>query len=166
MSTMAVSRGVVGRSSLNPNAPLFVPMLFQQVEDFSPEWWELVQTTPWFRDHWFHQYQEQEMFDGEDSFDFGLTELPEVLDIDLDGAGFSEHVEMDKTISGATKKHDKHLFPKEFETDTLKALMLNLSSKSPKNGARPLSVLDKHREKPVQCVSPKFGPRRIIHQPR
>lgn len=113
MSTMAVSCGGVGRSSLNPNAPLFVPMLFQQVEDFSPEWWELVQTTPWFRDHWFHQYQEQEMFDGEDSFDFGLTELP-ILDTDLYGSSNTEHVEMDKAISGATKKHDKLLYPKGY----------------------------------------------------
>lgn len=113
MSTMAVSCGAVGRSALNPNAPLFVPMLFQQVEDFSPEWWDLVQTTPWFRDHWFHQYQEQEMFDGEDSFDFGLTELP-IPDTDLNGASNTEHVEMDKSISGATKKHDKPLYPKGY----------------------------------------------------
>lgn len=41
-----------GRSSLNSNAPLFVPVVLCQVEDFSPEWWELVKTSAWFRDYW------------------------------------------------------------------------------------------------------------------
>ncbi|NP_001148718.2 Protein EARLY RESPONSIVE TO DEHYDRATION 15 [Zea mays] len=44
-------------SSLNPNAPLFIPAAYRQVEDFSPEWWELVNTTAWFRDHCFRQRQ-------------------------------------------------------------------------------------------------------------
>ncbi|KAK1404512.1 hypothetical protein POM88_004117 [Heracleum sosnowskyi] len=34
-----------GRSSLNPNAQLFVPAAVRQVEDFSPEWWQLVTTS-------------------------------------------------------------------------------------------------------------------------
>ncbi|TVU07448.1 hypothetical protein EJB05_47504, partial [Eragrostis curvula] len=46
MSATAVS------SSLNPNAPLFIPSAYLQVEDFSPQWWDLVTTTAWFRDHW------------------------------------------------------------------------------------------------------------------
>ncbi|KAF4347645.1 hypothetical protein G4B88_024283 [Cannabis sativa] len=29
-------------SSLNPNAPLFVPAALKQVEDFSPEWWDIL----------------------------------------------------------------------------------------------------------------------------
>ncbi|MCD7459280.1 hypothetical protein HAX54_040539 [Datura stramonium] len=32
-----------GRSTLNPNAPLFIPSYVQQVEDFSPEWWNLFE---------------------------------------------------------------------------------------------------------------------------
>ena len=50
MSTMAMS-------ALNPDAPMFIPAAFRRVEDYSPEWWELVKTTAWFRDHWFHQHQ-------------------------------------------------------------------------------------------------------------
>uniref|UniRef100_I1PBC7 Ataxin-2 C-terminal domain-containing protein n=1 Tax=Oryza glaberrima TaxID=4538 RepID=I1PBC7_ORYGL len=45
-------------SSLNPDAPLFIPAAFRQVEDFSPQWWDLVKTTAWFRDHWFHEHQQ------------------------------------------------------------------------------------------------------------
>lgn len=45
-------------SSLNPEAPLFIPAAFQQVEDFSPQWWDLVKSTAWFRDHWYHQHQQ------------------------------------------------------------------------------------------------------------
>ncbi|KAK4776620.1 hypothetical protein SAY86_005308 [Trapa natans] len=39
-------------SNLNPNAPPFVPAAYRAVEDFSDQWWALVQTTPWFRDYW------------------------------------------------------------------------------------------------------------------
>ncbi|KAG6502631.1 hypothetical protein ZIOFF_034917 [Zingiber officinale] len=49
-----------------------------------------------------------------------------------------------------------------FETAYVEALVMNLSTKSPKKGVRP----GKYREKPVQCVRPKGTPRRIIHQPR
>ncbi|XP_042387219.1 uncharacterized protein LOC121979306 [Zingiber officinale] len=49
-----------------------------------------------------------------------------------------------------------------FETASVEALVMNLSTKSPKKGVRP----GKYREKPVQCVRPKGTPRRIIHQPR
>jgi hypothetical protein len=50
MSTMAMS-------ALNPDAPMFIPAAFRRVEDYSPEWYELVKTTAWFRDHWFRQQQ-------------------------------------------------------------------------------------------------------------
>ena len=62
-------------SNLNPNAPLFIPAAYQQVEDFSPEWWELVKTTGWFRDHWFRQHQEQETFDGSDDAEKDVASL-------------------------------------------------------------------------------------------
>ncbi|URD79151.1 polyadenylate-binding protein-interacting protein [Musa troglodytarum] len=110
MSTMAVSSGAVGRSSLNPNAALFIPMSYQQVEDFSPEWWELVKTTPWFREHWFHQYQEQETFGNDeedmadvllDSFDIGITEFS-LLEAESDGAAYHEPAK--EMISGATER--------------------------------------------------------------
>ncbi|KAJ9695467.1 hypothetical protein PVL29_010777 [Vitis rotundifolia] len=79
-----------GRSTLNPNAPLFIPAAFRQVEDFSPEWWQLITTSTWFRDYWLSQHQEEDIFncnnaddefDGNDiadllpdAFDFGTEE--------------------------------------------------------------------------------------------
>jgi hypothetical protein len=61
-------------SSLNPNAPLFIPAAYRKVEDFSPEWWELVHTTAWFRDHWFRQHQLHE-----EQHDAALAALPDDL---------------------------------------------------------------------------------------
>lgn len=118
MSTMAVSSGAAGRSSLNPNAPLFVPMAFRQVEDFSPEWYELVKTTPWFREHWFRQHQEQEAFDYDeedvasmlpDSFDLGITD--EFSEFD-EAAVYYQAFEAEQQISGDVKKfhNGKELF--------------------------------------------------------
>ena len=114
MSTMAVASSGI-RSTLNPNAPLFIPAAYQQVEDFSPEWWELVKTTSWFRDHWFRQHQEQENFDGEDeedvanllpdSFDLGIAD--EFSDLDsLDEAAFHaafDVVEQERFPAGLKK---------------------------------------------------------------
>eukprot|EP00252_Welwitschia_mirabilis_P008808 TRINITY_DN209_c0_g1_i1.p1 TRINITY_DN209_c0_g1~~TRINITY_DN209_c0_g1_i1.p1 ORF type:complete len:118 (+),score=10.66 TRINITY_DN209_c0_g1_i1:80-433(+) len=44
-----------GASTLNPNAPLFIPLAYQLVEDFSQEWWNLVKSSPWFRDYWLRE---------------------------------------------------------------------------------------------------------------
>ncbi|KAL8254597.1 hypothetical protein R6Q59_032818 [Mikania micrantha] len=54
------------KSTLNPDAPLFIPAAVRQVEDFSSEWWKLMTTSAWFHDYWLSQQQ------GEDSF-FGDT---------------------------------------------------------------------------------------------
>eukprot|EP00250_Pteridium_aquilinum_P013526 c21392_g1_i1 orf=147-476(+) len=73
-------------SSLNPNAALFIPSSAQvttihhdddadkdannevimpewDVEDFSPEWWTLVQTSPEFCEFWLHGYEANDMED-------------------------------------------------------------------------------------------------------
>lgn len=62
-------------SSLNPNAPLFIPSSAQMmhpddevmpewdVEDFSPEWWNLVQTSPEFCEFWLNGYETIDMED-------------------------------------------------------------------------------------------------------
>jgi len=42
-------------SSLNPNAPMFVPSAYRAVEDFSDQWWALVESSPWFRDYWLQE---------------------------------------------------------------------------------------------------------------
>lgn len=81
-----------GRSTLNPNAPLFIPAAFRQVEDFSPEWWQLVTTSTWYHDYWLSQNQGEDGFyeNGEDDFD-GVNVadlLPETFEFD-DGDDFS-----------------------------------------------------------------------------
>jgi len=65
-------------SSLNPNAPLFVPAsAYRVVEDFSSEWWSLVQTCPEFREQWVRErlpvLEEQEMCE---------ADLEEIADLD------------------------------------------------------------------------------------
>ncbi|MTV28918.1 hypothetical protein FTX61_26640, partial [Nitriliruptoraceae bacterium ZYF776] len=76
------------RSTLNPNAPLFVPAAVRQVEDFSPEWWELVTTSTWFHDYWLSQQQGEGGFFGntEDEIDFTdiADLLPDSIDADED----------------------------------------------------------------------------------
>ncbi|XP_014489766.1 protein EARLY RESPONSIVE TO DEHYDRATION 15 [Vigna radiata var. radiata] len=74
-----------GRSTLNPNAPLYIPAAFRQVEDFSPEWWQLVTTFTWYHDFWLSQQQEdgayygdEDEFDGNDVVDL----LPDSFDLD------------------------------------------------------------------------------------
>lgn len=166
---MAVASRGVRSSTLNPNAPLFIPLAYQQVEDFSPEWWELVKTTSWFRDHWYRQHQEQETFDGEDdvanllpdSFDLGVTDEFSNLD-SFDEAAF--HAAFDIV------EHEPLPYYAGQMQENLKneVLMKSLSLKSPKNNgtARPVVEPLKYHEKPMQYVSPKFSPRRIIQQPR
>lgn len=73
-----------GRSTLNPNAPLYIPAAFRQVEDFSPEWWQLVTTLTWYHDYWLNQQHDNEgfyddEFDGNDVVDL----LPDAFDLDV-----------------------------------------------------------------------------------
>ncbi|KAG7547649.1 hypothetical protein ISN44_As12g028660 [Arabidopsis suecica] len=53
-------------STLNPNAPVFDPVGFREVEDFSPKWWDLVTTSKWFRDFWLSANSEYEFVGGDD----------------------------------------------------------------------------------------------------
>lgn len=72
-----------GRSTLNPNAPLFIPAAVRQVEDFSPEWWQLVTTSPWFHDYWLSQQQDDDDFYGnyEDNLEDIAGLLPDTIDL-------------------------------------------------------------------------------------
>ncbi|KAJ4971553.1 hypothetical protein NE237_004652 [Protea cynaroides] len=163
---------VSGRTStLNPDAPLFIPAVFRQVEDFSPEWWELVKTSTWFRDFWLSQHQEEDSFisnsiDGDDeddianllpdSFDLGVDEEEPSLEFQM-----QEFVGFMEDINESTKQSPK----KGFATSEVLRNNLDLM-KSPKEKG-PKYVLEpaKYKEKPPQCVSPKCSPRRI-QQPR
>ncbi|KAL5134782.1 Protein EARLY RESPONSIVE TO DEHYDRATION 15 [Glycine soja] len=84
-----------GRSTLNPNAPLYIPAAFRQVEDFSPEWWQLVTTLTWYHDYWLSQqhdegafYGEDDGFDGNDVVDL----LPDSFDLDAGEDLFEEFI--------------------------------------------------------------------------
>ncbi|KZV34930.1 polyadenylate-binding protein-interacting protein 2-like [Dorcoceras hygrometricum] len=62
-------------SALNPNAPIFVPSAYRQVEDFSDQWWDLVQSSPWFRDYWL-----RECFSDPELDPPSIHTLPQLLD--------------------------------------------------------------------------------------
>lgn len=62
-------------SDLNPDAPVYVPWAYRAVEDFSKEWWDLVKSSPCFRDYWLRevycqqQQQQKEEEEVEDMFE-------------------------------------------------------------------------------------------------
>lgn len=57
-------------STLNPNAPMFVPSAYRAVEDFSDQWWSLVESSPWFRDYWLtERFSDPQSEDPIDEFD-------------------------------------------------------------------------------------------------
>ncbi|PHT54574.1 hypothetical protein CQW23_09036 [Capsicum baccatum] len=155
-----------GRSTLNPNAPLFIPSYVRQVEDFSPEWWNLVTTATWFRDYWTSQHQDEEF--GDD--DFGLAGhdvadlLPENIDLDVDEdilnmeAQFEEFLQSSASEQQGIKSSYSGVngLPKGSE-----ALVRTLSMPKPKS---PFET-PKYHEKPAKIVSPKNSLRRI-QQPR
>ncbi|KAF7816531.1 protein EARLY RESPONSIVE TO DEHYDRATION 15-like [Senna tora] len=64
-------------STLNPNAPLFVPMAFRTVDDFSDQWWDLVHSSPWFRDYWLRERFQDPQIDSPSSYfdDLDLNDL-------------------------------------------------------------------------------------------
>ncbi|XP_045833555.1 protein EARLY RESPONSIVE TO DEHYDRATION 15-like [Trifolium pratense] len=73
-------------SSLNPNAPMFVPLAYRTVEDFSEEWWALVQSSPWFQDYWlrerFQDPQNNQNYDDFSDFDLDEDDLFHVHEIE------------------------------------------------------------------------------------
>ncbi|KAK9055516.1 hypothetical protein SSX86_026599 [Deinandra increscens subsp. villosa] len=74
-----------GRSTLNPNAPLFVPAAVRQVEDFSPEWWQLVTTSTWYHDYWLSHQQAEDGFFGNSADERDIVDmLPDSIDTDED----------------------------------------------------------------------------------
>ncbi|KAG6579116.1 Protein EARLY RESPONSIVE TO DEHYDRATION 15, partial [Cucurbita argyrosperma subsp. sororia] len=148
-----------GRSfSLNPNAPIFVPFALRNVEDFSPEWWELVTTSPWFQYYWLSQHQE-------DDFDSSTNDIVTTEEfLDLEEAEFEAMVQSTE----ADEKPDiKPTAPKNLikvashEMDAKRLLEDLVIPRSPKAPVCPA----KYSEKSAKCRSPKHTPR-FIHQPR
>ncbi|XP_015898106.1 protein EARLY RESPONSIVE TO DEHYDRATION 15 isoform X2 [Ziziphus jujuba] len=162
-----------GRSTLNPDAPLFVPAALRQVEDFSPEWWQLVKTSAWYRDYWLSQREDEEAFYGnvEDDIDDVAHLLPETFDLDA-GEEFSNmEAQFEEFLHFSEMKGDKsspiftpnaiHENGLVMESEALVKNMKFLDERGPKFAAEPA----KYAEKAAKCMSPKYSARRI-QQPR
>jgi hypothetical protein len=160
MSTMSMSAA----SSLNPDAPMFIPAAFRRVEDYSPEWYELVKTTAWFRDHWFRQQQLYEDL-AEESVDDVAALLPDdsVDLLDADDLFYSPP---------SPQQHQADLYhykPAGFGGD-MDAVLRTFSLSSPRGGVPSAAApawSPRHVEKPAQHFGARAGgARRAIHQPR
>jgi len=159
-------------SALNPNAPLFIPAALRQVEDFSPQWWELVESSTWFRDYWSSQHKEEDF--GESGINSSTIDdmenmISETCDLGIEeDLNFLEH-EFEQLVM-ASKDQDSSVRddpndgrrPLDGINKDAKALLKNLAPLSPKE--RGLKS-PKHFEKPPQHVNIKAAPQRI-HQPR
>ncbi|XVF84077.1 hypothetical protein PTKIN_Ptkin16aG0545900 [Pterospermum kingtungense] len=128
-------------STLNPNAPLFVPLAYQMVEDFSDEWWALVQSSPCFRHYWlqerFHDPQNDDIDEDDDD------DLDDVFD-DYDDFFFGHRQEEKEG------DYEKEMVP----IGALKWRKGRVMAESPR-----------FVEKAPKIVSVKVSPRNI-HQPR
>jgi len=154
-----------GSSTLNPNAPLFIPLAYQQVEDFSPEWWNLVQSSPWFRDYWLRE--SYEMIDEEecfaDLFPETLEDTDEVdefseLESQLEEALLQCSTAVEGGVCAETDVIQHFTDANEREKEVVLLKSLNGKPCKPKFEA-------KHCEKAPQIVNVKTSPR-WIHQPR
>ncbi|KAL7092921.1 hypothetical protein ACP275_11G011600 [Erythranthe tilingii] len=150
-SIMALVSG--GRSTLNPNAPLFIPAAVQQVEDFSPEWWNLVTTATWFRDYWLSEHHGEDIFGEEDNANDVVGLLPDTIDVGVDEDILNMEAQYEEFLQSETHHHRG--FGKN-------AGVLVKSMSFPRERG-PISP--NYWEKPAKIVSPRCGPR-FIQQPR
>lgn len=157
-----------GRSTLNPNAPLYIPAFMRQVEDFSPEWWNLVTTSTWFRDYWLSQNQVEDFFTNDDGFgDNDVVDLlPDSIDLGLDEDVLNMEAQFEEFLQYSSETGDSSYFSSVKTTpgNDVGAIMktLNFSNeKGSKFAAEPMRQI----EKPAKYVNPKCSPRRI-QQPR
>jgi hypothetical protein len=91
-------------STLNPNAPLFVPAAYLAAEDFSPEWWRLIQTSSDFEEYWMKEHLATY-----DEDDFMAEELDGLADLEDDDEflDFEEHVlELEITPESLNPDHE------------------------------------------------------------
>lgn len=115
------------RSTLNPDAPLFIPAAFRQVEDFSPEWWQLVTTSTWYRDYWLSEHPEglydnvdlEDEFHGSDMADL----LPDSFDLNAEDFSLMES-QFEEFIQFA-ESEGHELFTPAFDGTTGKGILLD-----------------------------------------
>ncbi|KAH9625001.1 hypothetical protein KSS87_006381 [Heliosperma pusillum] len=130
---MALVSGV--RSTLNPNAPVYIPAAFRQVEEFSPEWYDLINSSMWFRDYWLTQHQETETLYGcnhnnivgNDVVDL----LPDEIDLGVDEDLLTMESQFEEFLkfSGSQLQESK-LLPKE-ESIILGGAVVRLATLNP-----------------------------------
>lgn len=108
-----------GRSTLNPNAPLYIPASMRHVEDFSHEWWNLMTTSNWFHDYWLSQLPElSEDFSGyeeDDEFVDGdvVDLLPDSIDLGMDQEDLNMEAQFEEFLrSSETRQEYMQSFPK------------------------------------------------------
>ncbi|XP_047334982.1 protein EARLY RESPONSIVE TO DEHYDRATION 15-like [Impatiens glandulifera] len=135
---------VISQSSLNPNAPMYVPTAYKAVEDFSEEWWSLVRSSPWFRDYWL-----QERF---------LDPQTDLLLFDDDGDSFfTGFVDSFLQLVNNTNQDEEHKVNKNIQRDMI--ALKNLRK------GRSTATAPRYIEKAPKIVNVKVNPR-PIQQPR
>ncbi|KAF4369178.1 protein EARLY RESPONSIVE TO DEHYDRATION 15-like [Cannabis sativa] len=136
---MEVISGRSSSSTLNPNAPMFVPLAYRTVEDFSDEWWVLVQSNPWFQDYWLQERFCDPQTDSSflDIYDPDLSEFDALFDYE------------DEKVEG--------------DADTTTDL-ISLGAGKWRKGRAPVEA-PRYIEKAPKFVKPKMSPR-TIQQPR
>ncbi|XP_047942366.1 protein EARLY RESPONSIVE TO DEHYDRATION 15 [Salvia hispanica] len=156
-----------GRSSLNPYAPLFIPAAVQQVEDFSPEWWNLVTTATWFKDYWLNQHQGEDIFGEETDGNDVVGLLPDNFDLGIDEDTLNMEAQYEEFLQSAEcqnyhgSKAAIGITDNGFSKNA--ALVKTLSMPKERGYLSPRDVMK--WEKPAKIVSPRCSPR-FIQQPR
>lgn len=88
-----------GSSRLNPNAQLYIPAAVRKVEDFSPEWYDMISTSTWYRDYWLSQRQEAATFSNHHKLDNNLDNNKDIVDMLPDDIDFG--IEEDTSYMGS-----------------------------------------------------------------
>nr|GME18177.1 protein EARLY RESPONSIVE TO DEHYDRATION 15-like [Ipomoea batatas] len=150
------------RSTLNPNAAPFVPASVRQVEDFSPEWWDLATNSTWFHDYWVGQKEGSEYGTNEAGFDN--------IDLDVDEDILNMEDQYEEFLQSMETGQGNNAF-----VNSIKGMSESGSAKRPDALVKSLSlpkergpkslVPPRYYEKPAKVVSPRCSLRRI-QQPR
>ncbi|KAL2483037.1 Protein EARLY RESPONSIVE TO DEHYDRATION 15 [Forsythia ovata] len=159
-----------GRSTLNPNAPLFIPASVRQVEDFSPEWWNLVTTSTWFRNYWLSEHQGEDIFSVEDDVFDGndvAKLLPDNIDLILDEDTLNMEAQFEEFLQSSEPEYGSKAakgIPENGLNKNAEALNKNMGV-SNERGSKFLGEPTNYWEKPAKHVTPKSVPG-FIQQPR
>ncbi|XP_073062363.1 protein EARLY RESPONSIVE TO DEHYDRATION 15 [Primulina eburnea] len=157
------------RSTLNPNAQPFIPAAVRQVEDFSPEWWNLVKTSTWFHDYWIGQHQGEDVFAENDGFvgDDVIELLPDSIDLGVDEDILNMEAQFEEFLQFAESGHGNKAIKGVSENGSIsnsEALVKSIGVPKERGLRSPREPM-KYWEKPAKHVSPKYSPR-SIQQPR